>query len=559
MVLKLSSLSGSFNDGFSIDIGSSGYTNTVLSNAYSSGGYVISSELADASMDIYFIAQDGSLAGYTSSKYILATKEFDTVVVFGATNNDLLSFEYKTTFSPSSSGNEVSAGPFITSVSISNLFSINDTTVVSGGNFANDIQAHFVGSDNVERSPKSIIRSSSSELIITRPDNFPTQYSPYSIKLVNPGINSPSGTNANILSNSISAGSSPTWSTTTTDSIIYNVPYSFFLSATDPDNGQLVYTIVSGSLPTGITLNENTGAISGTASVNSGYGSFNITFRATDPGGNFLDKQLSFGYFESYASGGTVTTSGGYRIHTFNSSETFTMNVSRNVEYLVVAGGGGGSASLGGAGGAGGMITGSTTLNSNNYTITIGGGGATSGFGISGVNGSNSSAITLTAIGGGGGAGSYQGAPSVNANGGPAGSGGSGGGGGARWGPAGSTGTSAGGAGTSGQGNAGGAGYPTNSDYSYQGLTAGGGGGAGTAGSNGGFGPGGNGGVGLQWPTGSGTFYAGGGGGRGQSANGTGGNGGGGNPDVNGTANRGGGGGSSASGGSGIVVIRYLI
>lgn len=550
---------GASSNGFSINIGSSGYTNTQLQESYPSGGYTISSQLADSSMDIYLISEDGSLAGYTSSKYILATKTFDTVVVFGATTNDLLSFEYKTTFSPSYSGSELSASPFIISVSNSNLVNINDSTTVTGGNFAVDIEVYFVGSNNIAISPKSVVRTSSSQLIVTRPDSFPTQHSPYSIRLINPGINVPSATNVNVLTNSISAGSSPTWNTTSINAIIYNVPYSFSLSATDPDGGSITYSIVSGSLPNGITLNSSTGVVSGTASVNSGYGTSNITFRATDPGGNTLDKQLSLGYFESYASGGTVTTSGGYTIHTFNSSGTFTMNTSRNVEYLIVAGGGGGSQSLGGAGGAGGMITGSTTLNSNNYTITIGGGGATSAHGISGINGNNSSAITLTAIGGGGGAGSYQGAPSVNANGGPAGNGGSGGGGGARWGPAGSSGTSQGGSGTSGQGNAGGSGYPTNSDYTYQGLTAGGGGGAGAAGSNGGFGPGGNGGVGLQWPTGSGTFYAGGGGGRGQSSNGVGGNGGGGNPDVNGTANKGGGGGSSASGGSGVVVIRYLV
>lgn len=559
MVLKLSSLGGGSFNGFHIDIGSSGNTNVSLGQTYQSGNYTIISQLSDSLMDIYAIAADGSLAGYTSTKSLSATKDFDTIVVFGASPNDLLTFEYKETVAPSSSGNELSASPFITSVSSSNLININDSTTVTGGNFADNIEVYFVGTNNIAISPKSVVRTSSSQLIVTRPDSFPTEHSPYSIRVINPGINVPSATNVNVLSNSISAGSSPTWTTTSINSIVYNLAYSFSLSATDPDGGSITYSVVSGSLPTGITLNSSTGVVSGTASVASGYGTSNITIRATDLGGNILDKQLSIGYFESYGSGGTVTTSGGYRIHTFNSSGTFTMNASRNVEYLVVAGGGGGSQSLGGAGGAGGMITGSTNLNSNNYTITIGGGGATSAFGVSGINGNNSSAITLTAIGGGGGGGSYQGAPSVDPNGGPAGNGGSGGGGGARWGPAGSSGTSLGGSGTSGQGNAGGSGYPTNSDYSYQGLTAGGGGGAGAAGSNGGFGPGGNGGVGREWPTGSGTFYAGGGGGRGQSSNGVGGNGGGGNPDVNGTANKGGGGGSSASGGSGVVVIRYLV
>ena len=62
-------------------------------------------------------------------------------------------------------------------------------------------------------------------------------------------------------------------------------------------------------------------------------------------------------------SGGSVTTSGDYKIHTFTSSGTMTFSQvgnaagSNTVEYLVVGGGGGG-ASLGG-GGAGGMLSGS--------------------------------------------------------------------------------------------------------------------------------------------------------------------------------------------------------
>ena len=40
--------------------------------------------------------------------------------------------------------------------------------------------------------------------------------------------------------------------------------------------------------------------------------------------------------------GGTITTSGGYTIHTFNSSGTFTVfSPITNVEYLVIAGGAG--------------------------------------------------------------------------------------------------------------------------------------------------------------------------------------------------------------------------
>jgi len=263
--------------------------------------------------------------------------------------------------------------------------------------------------------------------------------------------------------------------------------------------------------------------------------------------------------------GGSISNSGSYRIHTFNSSSTFTVPSGltlTGVEYLVVAGGGGGGSGQsgahvegGGGGGAGGMRTGtvsSVSAGSNTITVGAGGSGGTSNP-SNGSTGSNSSALGITSNGGGSGGGS-------NTSGG---SGGSGGGGGS--GPSGS----GAGSGTSGQGNNGGAGADS--------ARSGGGGGAGAVG---GAGPSyvtaGNGGAGTASSiTGSSVTYAGGGGG-GSYNKGTGGSGGGGNggnynspttTGVAGSANTGGGGGGgglsgssiAASGGSGIVVIRYQL
>jgi hypothetical protein len=76
------------------------------------------------------------------------------------------------------------------------------------------------------------------------------------------------------------------------------------------------------------------------------------------------------------ATGGTITTSGGYNIHTFTSSGTFSVTAGTiQVEYLIVAGGGGGGSDAGGGGGAGGMRTGTQTVTEQDYSITVGGGG----------------------------------------------------------------------------------------------------------------------------------------------------------------------------------------
>jgi hypothetical protein len=275
------------------------------------------------------------------------------------------------------------------------------------------------------------------------------------------------------------------------------------------------------------------------------------------------------------ASGGTETivNVGGtnYKVHTFTTSGTFTVQSgTASVEYLIVAGGGGGGSEHGGGGGAGGRLTGTTSLITAAYPITIGAGGngaaysASNGAYLLGTNGANSTALSLTAVGGGYGA-SYRNGATSQGN-----SGGSGGGGGAY-----DSGGSSGGSGTSGQGNAGGRGTVSGSPY-----TAGGGGGAGAAGSDSTGSVGGPGGIGVQSSiSGTATYYAGGGGGAGavgatvSTAGGLGGGGASGNINsyggVAGTANTGGGGGGSydnlgaastgGNGGSGIVIIRYQI
>ena len=256
------------------------------------------------------------------------------------------------------------------------------------------------------------------------------------------------------------------------------------------------------------------------------------------------------------ATGGTVTTSGDFRIHTFTGDGCFSISEilpssPGNVDYLVVAGGGGsggycGFGTAGGAGGAGGYRTtfpspgcnaGAFPVSTTTYPITVGAGGVSYIYPNNqpGTQGSNSVFSTITSAGGG-----YGAAPPS-----PGGaSGGSGGGG------------SNGGGGGSGntppvspsQGNNGGPapGGP---------APGGGGGGSGGAGS---AACGINGGDGLQNSiTGTAIYYSAGGGGRSgappypQGSSGTG---------YENTANRGHGSPrGDAPGSKGIVVLRYKI
>jgi hypothetical protein len=256
--------------------------------------------------------------------------------------------------------------------------------------------------------------------------------------------------------------------------------------------------------------------------------------------------------------GGTVSTSGAYTIHSFTNvgPTIFTISSPVSIDYLVVAGGGSGGVGRGGGGGAGGVKAGTTTLSAGSYTITVGFGGPSGLTTTStGSDGGPSSIGTLIVTTGGGGGGGWT----TNAR-----NGGSGGG-------ASAGNTSAGGTGISGEGFAGFARLDS--------ITGGGGGGAGAAAS------GKDGAIGISSSiTGALRYYAGGGGGGAANSNsgvafgGTyaGANGiyGGGNGTyifdnpkplyTDAVANTGGGGGgaegvgTSGAGGSGIVVIRYL-
>ena len=118
------------------------------------------------------------------------------------------------------------------------------------------------------------------------------------------------------------------------------------------------------------------------------------------------------------ATGGAVLTPGnGYRYHyiTADSQDFDVTEISEahpgNVEYFLVAGGGSGGGEYstpnqvcGGGGGAGGVLTGTTPVSVQSYTIGIGTGGVAPGLKEEMVEiKGNSTAFGLIAYGGGGG------------------------------------------------------------------------------------------------------------------------------------------------------------
>ena len=117
---------------------------------------------------------------------------------------------------------------------------------------------------------------------------------------------------------------------------------------------------------------------------------------------------------DTFATGGTVTQSGGYTIHTFTSNGTFTPTTSGTVDVLVIGGGGGGGSGnstqcvMGGGGGAGGFVyQAGVAVSAQSYSITVGAGGqgGWSGALNNGVNGGSSFFGSVVGANGGGGGG----------------------------------------------------------------------------------------------------------------------------------------------------------
>lgn len=269
-------------------------TAVTFDKEYAAGAYTITISGGDTSFDLYAYSVTGSIAGYTNTAAFTASIPFIKIVIIGQTAGNLLSFAYKKTYTTTATSNEVTAGPVVTSVSPSALPKINDTLVVTGKNFATNCTVTFT-SANTAYSPtaaKSVVRSSATSLIVTRPDDFPTAYSPYTLTVSNPGITNPTGSNSHILSNGVSAGASPLWSTSATLPVYTkNVSYSTTLVATDADAGSAItYSVVSNTLPAGLSFNTSTGVISGTPTGTTNGG---ITVRATDSGGNFVDRAFT--------------------------------------------------------------------------------------------------------------------------------------------------------------------------------------------------------------------------------------------------------------------------
>jgi len=263
----------------------------------------------------------------------------------------------------------IDAPPTISSVGATNIteaqISANYDLSISGSGFSSGATVKFIGNDNTEYASPTVTVNSETSITARVPSSVTNANEPYNVKVTNiSGL-------ANTLADAFNINASPSWNTAsgnisnTADDVSLNAS----VSATDPDGTAVSYTVQSGSsLPTGLSLNSSTGAITGTPPDVTSSTTSSFTLEASD-GANTTPRLFniithptpdSFGDYPTSASNyqyfeGTWTSNGSNILDLNHTATTFT--VPSNVFAIRVVAFGGGSVFRNSYGGGYGGVT----------------------------------------------------------------------------------------------------------------------------------------------------------------------------------------------------------
>jgi len=258
--------------------------------------------------------------------------------------------------------------PTISSISPTDVESAaggNQDFVIQGTNFDSGTTVTFIANDGTTFNASSVALNSAIQITATVAKNsFVNSKEPYDVRVTaNSGLTATD-------EDAINVDNAPSWSTASGSlgSGFEGDSYSFTVSATDAEGDTIAYSLQSGSLPSGGSLNTSTGAITGTHPSVGSNTTNTFTIRAT-AGGKTSDRQFSI-----------LTINATTNIYTSNG--TFTLSSPQAVKvYVIGGGGGGGSTSQGSSGGSGGGGGGMaykvfSNLAAGSYTYTVGGKGS---------------------------------------------------------------------------------------------------------------------------------------------------------------------------------------
>jgi len=298
----------------------------------------------------------------------------------------------------------IDIAPLVSSVNNTNIDGDSITAgfdlVLTGTNFATGATVKFIGNDGTEYSSPTVTIDSATQITARIPTNIDATKEPFDVQ-----VNSAGGLSS-IKENAFNIDATPSW-TTASGNIgggFNGDTINLQVTATDTDGSISSYGIQSGALPSGVSLNTSTGAITGTLPTVGAVTTYTFTIRATSDSGQTADRQFS------------IINGGAGVENIYTSSGSFTISQTQPVKLYVIGGGGGGGSvpsgtgSNGGSGGGGGGMTTKifTSVSAGTYNFTVGGkGSAGNSSNQNGSAGGTSSitlnGITLQATGGGGG------------------------------------------------------------------------------------------------------------------------------------------------------------
>ena len=187
----------------------------------------------------------------------------------------------------------IDSPPIVSSISPTEVESAaggNITFTINGDRFSVGATVKLISNTGVELTPSPVTRVSATQLtaVIAR-NSFVNAQEPYDVKVINSsGLSS-------TLADQINVDNAPTWNTSAgTIATINDLATGTHatISATDADGDTIAYSIVSGSIPAGTSLNSATGAISGDPTNVSSSTTSSFTARAT-AGGKTADRSFA--------------------------------------------------------------------------------------------------------------------------------------------------------------------------------------------------------------------------------------------------------------------------
>jgi len=154
----------------------------------------------------------------------------------------------------------------------------NQTIVVTGTNFTSGGTIAFVGSSASFNASSTTFNNATQVTAVAPKSSFLNAQEPYKVKFT-----SSSGVAGTSATGLINVDNEPTWSTASGSlgTLDEGASANVSATATDADGDTIVYSVQSGSLPAGSSLNTSTGAITGTLSAVSADTTSNFSLRAT--------------------------------------------------------------------------------------------------------------------------------------------------------------------------------------------------------------------------------------------------------------------------------------